>query len=171
MTQKTTFVVQYELYRLKSWGRGLAKDWVDGGTFDKYREAVYAMGEYMRDHANYRVAYKYGKHRIVRRTTTVIDESICIPEPDENPDRVSLATPLKMVQDRLSTRLYNVLHNNTPHTHVGPMLLAHIVVCDAQFWAKQWGMGPVKMAELEAFLRDNNLPELGTISIGEMSCL
>lgn len=165
VTTFTAFTVQYELYGLDRRAWRLTKNWVDGESFDRYERAIETLGRYMREHANPKVAYKYGLHRVVRRTTTVVDEPLHFPQPDDDAERITLATPLKMLRPKMTARLYNVLRNYTPHTQVGPVLLAHIVVGDEKFWLRQWGMGRKSLAELEALLRDNGLPELGTLPI------
>ena len=76
-----------------------------------------------------------------------------------------LATPLEAVRDKMSTRLYNALQWNAPHTGNGPVLLAHVVACDEPFWFRAPNLGRTTMNELKSFLRDNNLPKLGTLPI------
>lgn len=166
-TEITFFTVQHEMYGIDPRTGELHKHWMDGPSYDRCDSALTQMAVRMSDHAHPSVAYKYGEHRVVRRTTTVVDEPLYFPQPDESADRVTLATPLKTLRGRFSTRLYNVLQWSGPYTGIEPTLLAHIVACDAKFWLRQQNMGPVSLAELETFLRDNGLPELGTLPIAK----
>lgn len=167
MTRTTFFTVQYEMYGMRPRTGELYKVWVDGLSYDTCDRAIHAMAVCMSDHAFSNAAYKYGEHRVVRRTTTVVDEPLHFPQPDESADRVTLATPLKMLEGKLSTRLYNVLRWSGPSSGSGTelLLLAHVVACDPKFWLRQPNMGSVSLAELETFLRDNGLPALGTLPV------
>lgn len=165
ITEETDFLVQYELFSVDNRTEKLSVRWVDGTSYDRYEAAVRDMEREIVAHSKPEVAHKYGNHRLIRRVTTVVDYTLYFPQPGEGDDPITLATPLEEVRDKMSTRLYNALQWNAPHTGNGPVLLAHVVACDEPFWFRAPNLGRTTMNELKSFLRDNNLPKLGTLPI------